>query len=219
MSTAGLSGPIAIWQVGRKFTSDPYRLMLIGKTARGTIRAPDEIELELSRNGYIDGTHEADEWIRTYRTAYWRYTSALIERLFSSIDDGWDRVAFTNLVKCNDSMTIDTTSTQIAENCIRGLRVTWRELELLQPFNVILFTNHHYDDYIHDYTSHFHTTDFTDRAHRVPNGAKQILWWHRECVSKSSGWRFRLLRTSHPERQRKDCFVDRLAKWVEGIST
>jgi len=212
--TEGLSGPVSIWQVGEDFKNDPYRLVFIGKTARGTVREPDEVKPELNRDGYIDATREADNWIREERAAYWNYTAAILQRLFGALDVGWRRIAFTNLVKCNASMGADTTPAAISENCIDKLGVVWHELEVLQPRHVILYTGHDYDEHLARYTAGLDVSDVTDRQHFVKNGAKKMLWWERQYLSKGKLC-FRLLRTSHPERQYKEGFVNNLVRWVK----
>src|SRR5208283_2377215 len=109
-----LSGPVGIWQVGTAFADDPYRLVFVGKNARGSIR--DNVQEELVNSGFIDATGEADKWIREKWAAYWHYTAAVIEQLYGSLQAGWERIAFTNLVKCNNSMDVDTTSTETKSN-------------------------------------------------------------------------------------------------------
>ena len=206
-----LSGPIGVWQVGRKYESDAYRLLLIGKNARGTIFG--NVDEQLEEQGFIDGTGFADESIYKKRWAFWHYQTSIIERLFGSIDEGWERVACTNLIKCNNSMGIDTTSFETAKHCLDQLGVVWKEIDILKPLTIILFTGAKYDNFILNYTSKFEYADKTDRIHRVTNGLETILWWERHCRDET-GRTFRVLRTSHLERQMKAPFVERLARWI-----
>lgn len=102
--TPELSGPVAIWQVGREFRSDPHRLVFVGKNARGRILDDHEADDQLDKQGFIDGTRSADEWVRQKWSAYWSYTAGVVQGVFGSVDKGWEKVSFTNLVKCNASM-------------------------------------------------------------------------------------------------------------------
>jgi|ERR1700730_4459324 hypothetical protein len=207
-----LDGPVSIWQVGQEYDNDRYRLMFVGKNARGAIH--NNASDQLAEQGIIDGTGEADEWIGQKWSAYWYYTAAIIEHLFGSLETGWERVAFTNLVKCNNSMNIDTTNNETATYCLDKLGVTWKEFEILQPLNIILLTGRNYDDFIDRYTKRFECHEKHDRNYQVVNGNKKMLWWERHCVDQKNGRNFRLLRTSHPERQKKLSFVQQLAQWV-----
>jgi hypothetical protein len=93
-TTGKLSGPISIWQVGEDYESDAYRLGFIGKTARGG----HEEEEQLAERGFIDWTSWTNDAIRDKGWHHWSYTRAIIESLFGSVENGWRRVAFTNLV-------------------------------------------------------------------------------------------------------------------------
>jgi hypothetical protein len=209
----GLCGPIGIWQVGERFTSDPYRIAFVGKTARGSFEPADPAHRSASAEAeFVDATDAADDLIG-YSWAYWSYTAAIIERLFGSVDSGWERIGFTNLVKCNNSPSLDRTTATMAENCLNKLQVVWHELRLLAPRNVIFYTGTWYDNYIDNYCRDFETRDRTDGSHRVANGRKHIWWWERDCF-EDGVLKCRILRTSHPQLQKKEPFVERLAAWV-----
>lgn len=209
-----LSGPVGIWQLGRDFGNDPYKLVFIGKNARGTIYDKSTALDQLMRFGFIDGTDKADVWIKDKGWAYWRYTAGIIEEVFGSIPIGWEKVAFTNLVKCNNSLTLDNTTLETATSCLDNLKVTWNELEIIKPKNIIIFSDNSYDDFIERYTSKFRLFDVTDKKFRIDVGRKTILWWERHCID-DNGRKFRVLRTSHPERKKKVDFINKLAEWVK----
>lgn len=206
-------GPISLWQVGRSFQEDSYRIVLVGKTARGD--AHGDAEEDLAANGYINVTTVADDWIRRPFSAYWGYVAEFCRRLYDSdsVDEGWDRIAFTNLVKCNVSMTVDRTPPIMAENCMSNLRVIWKELELIRPRHVIFITGPSYDDHVSRFPLGLRVEEITQRDHRIRNGGKWMRWWERECYD-GDALVCRVLRTSHPERQRKDGFVGKLVDWV-----
>jgi hypothetical protein len=76
-----------------------------------------------------------------------------------------------------------------------------------------MYTGQYYDNFIEGYIRRFKGYDITGRNHNIPNGRKAILWWDRQCVDQD-GREFRILRTSHPERQRKEPFVEQIARWI-----
>jgi hypothetical protein len=108
---------------------------------------------------------------------------------------------------------MDTTSWNTKAKCMDELRVTWRELEILEPRNVICYSGSGYDEFIDRYTSSFDHVDITDKHHSFLVGKKQMLWWERHCLDRN-GRKFRFLRTSHPERKNKPEFVDPLVRWL-----
>jgi hypothetical protein len=112
-------------------------------------------------------------------------------------------------------MDIDNTTHETSDNCLNELGVTWKELKIIKPKNIVIFSHDQYDSYIEAFTSGFHHTYVTDKDKnfQVEVGQKKILWWEQHCVDEE-GWKFRILRTSHPERKRKDVFVEKIANWV-----
>jgi len=192
--------------VGASYACDSHRIVFIGKTARGW-NSPDE----LAQQGFIDGTGMADQLIHGRSWPYWSYTNSILETVFGSLHSGWERIAFTNLVKCNNSDGADTTPRTCAAHCLDDLGVVWKELEILKPKNIIMYTGDHYDDFIERYSLGYEYQDKTRRDHRIPNGKKMMLWWERHCVDRD-GRRFRILRTAHPERQQKESFVCQIAR-------
>jgi len=212
-----LSGPISIWQVGRNYHSDERRLVFVGKTARGQVRPPEEAAREIIANGFVDGTSDADDLFANTAWPYWAYVAQCLARLYGSAEEGWDRIAYTNMVKCNTSDTVDNLPDALKKNCIDDLSVIWRELEILRPRNVIFFTHTSYDNHLQRHTAGLEVRDVTSRSCYIPNGKKRMLWWEREYYS-GKGVHFRVLRTSHPERQQKEGFVTNLVSWVRGES-
>lgn len=107
----------------------------------------------------------------------------------------------------------DTTSRETRTNCLDRLEVFLGEVEILRPRSVILYSGRDYDDHIERYTSKFEHRDERGRSFSRENGKKTMLWWDRRCTDQA-GRQFRVLRTSHPERQKKQPFVEKLVSWV-----
>lgn len=55
--------------------------------------------------------------------------------------------------------------------------------------------------------------DVYDRGYSRANGNKTIAWWHRQ-FSNNGEVVGEFLRTSHPERQFKKDFVDKIVNWI-----
>jgi hypothetical protein len=105
--------------------------LFAGKTARGE---PGE-----DQGGVVDTTRWSSLAIGKRRPragswAYWAYTRAIIERLYGSLEDGWERVAFTNVVKCN---AVDVTNAVMMNNCLRELGLFRQEIEIIRPRCVV----------------------------------------------------------------------------------
>jgi hypothetical protein len=215
-----LSNPISIFQVGNNFLNDGYKVLFVGKNARGTLydlagKIPDIIDSrDAGRNYFLC-------WKRNH---FWSYTKSIAQQLaHRSPEEAFDSIAITNLVKCNNAMYMegqnpdgtyrDCTTTAMKNNCLNNLKVFWRELEILSPKHVVFYTHHDYDAYIQDFPGIDSVNEICDKEHVRANGGKDILWWDRELY-KDGKLVMRVLRTSHPERQNKEGFVEKIVSWI-----
>jgi hypothetical protein len=199
--------PASLWNVGDKFETDQYKVMFVGKPARGS---PGED----TGYGFLDCRKCGAELYNGVGWPYWNYTKEISKRLYGSAEEGWNRIAFSNIIKCNNSVDIDTATYDMKKHCIDELRVIWKEIEILQPKNVVFSTHWYYDDFIDKFIIGDKYKDITDRNHRIPNGKKKISWWHREFY-KDGQLIMRILRTAHPERQQKEGFVSKIVEWIK----
>jgi hypothetical protein len=60
----------------------------------------------------------------------------------------------------------------------------------------------------------FTIKEIHNKEFRMPNGRKTILWWDRQFY-EGDKLIMRVLRTSHPERQNKEEFVEKIAIWIK----
>ena len=127
----------------------------------------------------------------------------------------WEHIAFTNVIKCNNSDKQDTATPDMKTNCMDKLGVIWQEIETLKPKAVIFYTGWDYDDHISRFTFGDCFRDISDRTEKRPNGKKIIGWWERDFFVKETVV-LRFLRTSHPERQEKQGFVEKIVQWIRG---
>lgn len=199
-----LYGPLSFWHVGENYERDSYRLLIVGKTARKT---PDK---KKRRAGIWDVQESTgDLWESTW--AFWSYTKAILERVYGTPKAGWKKTALTNLMKCNNSGSVDMTTDAMKQSCLGNLKVFQAEAGLLKPKLIVFYTGPSYDTYLDNlsFGDNFidHKNDF------VRNGSKKMRWWYREFTLKGKPV-LRFLRTSHPERQGKDGFVRKVSRWI-----
>lgn len=203
----GLYKPASLWNAGEKFENDQYKVMFVGKPARGL----PGIE---TKDGFLDCREVGSELYAQKGWAYWNYTKEIARRVYGSAEEGWDRIAFTNIIKCNNSNNVDSATYEMKQYCIDELGVIWKEIQVLRPKNVIFYTHWYYDDFIDKFRPGDHYRDITDRHHLIPNGSKKMSWWCREFYHKDL-LMMRMLRTSHPERQQKEGFVSHITDWIK----
>lgn len=217
--------PLAIWQVGSKFANDKHKIFFIGKTGRG-----DWGEVNKSGFVYATATDAKNRFLKS-SYHYWKYTRDIASKLYGSPEESWDRIAFSNIIKCTDTDTVDKTENSVKNNCILKLGVIKNEIEILKPKNIIFYTGNNYDEYI---------TTLIDGLKRKFNG-KEILsqsgcvtsrpkkgkmrkgndlkFHTKELVGTNGRTIMRFLITSHPERQNKERFINKITEWVlEGES-
>ena len=193
-----LSMPIGCWCVGNHFYDGEKRLLFVGKNARGN--PGDEF-------GSYRNTFEITRdvlWKKSW--AYWSYTRAITEALFS--DDSPEYIAFTNIVKCNDSPYVDTTSDIVKNNCILQLKVLRKEIEIIKPTNIVFYTSSDYDLHIKEVFDEFEI--LCDSSKFI--GKKSMPWL--EANAKIDHRRISVLRIGHPGRKKKDEFVKNVVDWV-----
>ena len=119
-------GCVPMWQYGNNFDKSKYRILFVGKNARG--------------NGDNNYYNIADKLYNGV-WAYWSYTRNICESLSLT----WEDICFTNLIKCNTSATIDTTSPEMKENCIIKQKFVRKEIEYIKPLHIVFYTNTDYD--------------------------------------------------------------------------
>jgi len=188
------------------------RIMFIGKTARGSDFGR---ETEIF---YEDVTAFGHDFIRNSSWAYYSYTREIIKRYFGSIDTGIKFITYTNLMKCNNESTQDTTPYSAKRYCLNENKFIWKEIEIIQPKRLIFYSHNYYDDFIENFrpSNCHHLIDVTDKANTAAVGKKFALYWHREFFDKEGKLICAFLRTSHPERLKKEDFVQNVLYFLKG---
>ncbi len=199
-----LDGPVSIWQLGDEFDSSKYRVLFVGKTARGLP------EGSIFNQTFWDSTNRANHLYKKETWSYWSYTRSICESLYEV--DSWEKIAFTNMVKCNASDTTDLTDDNIKHNCIIENEIVLKEILCIKPLHIVFYTSYNYDSYIKSMFQDYHIITTADTTR--PIGAKQLPWWEFNITIDNQI--VRCLRTGHPERKKKDAFVEAVSNFIMG---
>jgi hypothetical protein len=182
-------------------------ILFVGKVARG-----DSIGNEIAER-LEDVTEFGNESIRTRGSPFYSYTRAIIESVYGGLEEGLPRVSFTNLVKCNNETTVDSTQYATKDYCIRQNGFVWKEIELLKPRLIVYYTNSEYDDFIWQF-EYSGSASFKDKEKNVRVGAKEMPYWVRKFYNTGNSSIMCSLRIGHPERKNKKDYVQIVSNWI-----
>ena len=189
-----LSLPVSIWQVGNEYYDSKYRILFVGKVARGT---PGE-----KYGDFMDATTRANELYQNVGWAYWNYTKTIANSLYDK--NAWEKIAFTNMVKCNSSDTIDTTADSTKDFCLSVLK---EEIKILKPKNIVFYTKG-YDEQIERIFDIIQNS----KMNYIDIGKKKMnSWTFKGTIGDNV---VRCIRVGHPERMKKDAFVEHVVNFI-----
>lgn len=194
----GLTRPVGAWVVGKDFYSHAIRLLFVGKNARG--EPGDHYQ------DFQSGFRASRDWLWQKQWPYWSYTRKISENIYGN--DSIENIAFTNIVKCNDSIGKDTTSSCTKGHCIGELNVIGREIEVIDPTHIVFYTSWGYDDHIRHVFGSFEIVNNTE----IAIGRKKMPWL--EATGVCGGRNISILRAGHPERMKKTDYVSAICEWV-----
>ena len=203
------SKPISIWKVGKYFKDEPNKILFVGKVHRGDNLGPMINDL------FQDSTKIGNSLLEDNPWAYWSYTREIIKAVHGDIKIGKEKIAFTNLIKCNNSRTVDETTEFTKKSCLSDLKVVWREIDILKPKKIIFYTNTDYDYYIQHFKPSENYKDFENKYKRIKVGAKYMPWWNRVFYDNNGEVLMEFIRIGHPERLKKDEFIRKVSNWAK----
>ena len=149
------------------------------------------------------------------RRSFYHYTHAIIEKYYGAYENGKNYVALTNIVKCNNTTTNDTTPYEVKVYCINELRVIWKEIELLSPKRVVFYSHISYYNFIDEYLpKNCVKVDIFQKENRTKIGKKFMPWWHRRFLDENNKRICDFLILGHPQRLCKLDYVDAVVKWL-----
>jgi len=190
-----LSLPVSIWQVGDEYYDSEYKILFVGKVARGT---PGE-----KYGDFMDATKRADELYQNVGWAYWNYTKAIANSLYGR--NAWEKIAFTNMVKCNSSDTIDTTTDTMRNLCLPILK---EEIKMLKPRNIVFYAKG-YDEQIENLFDSIQDS----KMEYVTIGKKKMSSWTFNGMI--GNYLSKIIRVGHPERMKKEDYVNHLINYIK----
>lgn len=200
-----ISKPVCCWFVGNNYATNKKRILFIGKNARGYWCEKGE-EGEII--AFQDARQVNDERKPLWEVSwpYWSYTKAITQQIFGS--DSLENVAFTNLIKCNFSGDKDTTTGFMKDCCINKVGVVKEEIKIIKPTHIVIFSGTSYDEQIKNMFDKITVKN----EKNVTVGKKTMPWFEAEVVLQNSS--IKLLRIGHPERMKKDEFINLVTDWL-----
>ena len=176
--------PLSIYYIGENFINGDS-ILFVGKTAVGgegigPVVADAFTDATVFGKLSIDGEEENSN-VR----AFYSYTRNIISSYYGDYETGKKFIALTNIVKCNNTTTNDTTDYRTMDFCINKLGAIWKEFEILAPKRVIFYTNTYYDDFIDEFRpkNYEKFEDLSDK--NIEIGSKNSPWWHRRFYDKN----------------------------------
>lgn len=197
-SVPELSMPVSAWCVGNHFYEHEKRVLFVGKTARSD---PGNVYVS-----YRTAFHDTRELLWKMSWAYWNYTGGITEALYG--EDSPEYIAFTNMVKCNDSPDIDTTSELVKRNCVCRLKVLSHEIDVIKPTHIVFYTNRDYDNVLPEAFDDFRVL----KDDNVRVGQRSMPWMEASGSIGESG--YQILRIGHPQYKKRDEFIRLVCNWV-----
>ena len=211
------SEPIGAWCIGSAFYEQSKRVLFVGKNARskpGIIRGTFRDAFAVTREFLWWEYYDDDGKPAAMPSAYWGYTAKITEDYFGK--DTPEYIAFTNIVKCNDSPDIDTTTGFVKDCCIKRLHVLKKEIKYINPTHIIFYTGRSYDEYIKD--KDIEEPAIFDSYRIIKDEEKQVgklfIPW-LELDGYIDNTHYHVLRTGHPERKNKADFVNNVVDWIK----
>ena len=185
-------------------------ILFVGKVARGDILGP------IIGKKLEDCTSFGDDAIHNYKWPFWRYSKDIIQNVYGDLQTGLKYISMTNLVKCNNTSTNDSTQNIVRDYCIRKNQFILKEIEILHPTTIIFYTGYFYDDFIDEFIPSFATLkwDVKNRRNKVAVGNKFMPWWERKYLIDSEKVVMNMLRVGHPERKNKKEYVGMVSSWI-----
>lgn len=203
------SKPISSWKVGKEYETEPNKILFVGKVHRGDNLGP------MINGLFQDATTIGNSLLKHNSWAYWSYTREIIKAVHGDINNGKEKIAFTNLIKCNNSRTTDETTEFTKQSCLSDLQVVWREIDVLKPNKIIFYANTDYDNHILSYKPSDNFEDLDNKHKKVKIGAKYMPWWNRVFYDENGKVITEFLRIGHPERLKKAEFIKKVSNWAK----
>lgn len=184
-------------------------IAFVGKIARG-----DDLGALVS-DKLEDVEPFGASFIKKSTWPYWTYTRAIMMEVFGSLDSALLHTSFTNLIKCNNSTTSDTSSKSQKDRCLRENQFVLKELEVVSPKAVVFYAGTGYDEYIRTIQPRTAVRYVDEVNTKILIGKKQMPWWSRKYFAADETVLTSFLRIGHPERMKKVPYVKEVSGWIK----
>jgi len=130
--SGNMEKPLSLYYVGDKFKKGADTILFVGKTAVGGENFEPEYQGDFKCDLFTDATKFGEkslDLIEPWSTSrpFYHYTYDIVENYYETYEKGKCYIGLTNIVKCNNTTTEDTSDYQVKEFCINELGVIWKE--------------------------------------------------------------------------------------------
>jgi hypothetical protein len=208
-----LEFPNSIYYIGEKFHSSEDTIFFVGKTAVSEAPSNEKNDLFIDAMEFGEDSLDLRE-PKSKQRKFYSYTHEIIERYYGDYNAGKQYVALSNLMKCNNGSTKDTTKTGVKVQCLDNLKVIWREVEILKPKRIIFYTGRNYDNFI----DRFNPLGSFKSDHIEKN--EKDCWWHKRFYAQDMTIMCDILRVYHPDaftyigEQEGEEYITKVVAWL-----
>lgn len=174
--------------------------------------------VEISESAYCMDNNIIDWLMNDCSWAYWSYTREIINKVFNN-DSGWDNIVFTNAVKCTNvdgDGAADKSTDLMKHQCIDNLNVIFDEIRLAKPKHIVFYTYDFCGANLLSFPFSLGDEAITSRNTKILCGQKKLGWWTRKL--KTTWGTVHVLVTNHPERKKKDEYINSIVDWVKSTN-
>lgn len=147
-------GPVPIYHIGKNFTSQKKKLLIVGMVAYGWGDKFND-DFQQTWKSIINKDSEAIQNIMEKRveelytdkkkmgkSKYFRYINYALEKEFGDTKIGYDSIAISNLVHCNTGSVNDNLPQSARNFCIdpSHLELIHKEIDVIKPTHILILT-------------------------------------------------------------------------------
>lgn len=214
-----LQNPIHTWLIGDEFEQSSLRILIVTKTAINDDSWTEKYNINKEILCGLSDLNETAIWLLKYkrRSPTLRRISKIAKAIHNDPDNCYNRIAWTNLIKCNSGTTQDTTSDAMADSCLNIQGFIWKEIELLRPTHILFLTGTKYDSYIgNEFKNKMDKYIYSSEKYGIMDHKMNV--WEFTVKNKINGDCFKCVRTWHPQNRKKGMtdyfYVQSLVDWI-----
>ena len=216
MQNVQIGLPVGIWQYGENFESkENNKLMFIGKTA--VTEKKDDIQDNIER--YKQYASAADLLYNDNYSAYWHYVKEIVDKVCGN--NGWENIAFSNLIKCNNNSVNDTTLNTMIECCCRENMIILREIVLIKPKYVIFMVGDYYFNHIKDMLENGRQKYLIKQYDIISCGkvsvGRKVMPYYKFNITYIDDSIAHCLLVGHPQYKNKYDYVEKVVSFIKDI--